>query len=66
MKKILIALAVMLAVQVADAQVKTPEVAQKALDGAIAASKDAKPDAEHFCVRLRAANLSHPLHLPKA
>ena len=42
MKKILIALAVMLAVQVADAQVKTPEVAQKALDGAIAASQDAK------------------------
>ena len=42
MKKILIALAVMLAVQVADAQVKTPEAAQKALDGAIAASQDAK------------------------
>ena len=42
MKKILIALAVMLAVQVADAQVKTPEAAKKALDGAVAASEDAK------------------------
>ena len=42
MKKILIALAIMLAVQVADAQVKTPEVAKKALDGAVAASQDAK------------------------
>ena len=42
MKKILIALAVMFAVQLADAQVKTPEAAQKALDGAIAASQDAK------------------------
>ena len=46
MKKILIALAVMLAVQVADAQVKTPEAAQKALDGAVAASKDAKKAAK--------------------
>ena len=42
MKKILIALAIMLAVQVADAQVKTPEAAKKALDGAITASQDAK------------------------
>ena len=42
MKKILIALAVMLSVQVANAQVKTPEAAQKALEGAIAASQDAK------------------------
>ena len=42
MKKILIALAIMLAVQVADAQVKTPDAAKKALDGAIAASKDEK------------------------
>ena len=32
----------MFAVQLADAQVKTPEAAQKALDGAIAASQDAK------------------------
>ena len=36
------ALAVLLAVQVADAQVKTPEVAKKALAGAEAAAKDAK------------------------
>ena len=42
MKKILIALAVMLAVQVADAQVKTPDAAKKSLDGAVAVSKDAK------------------------
>ena len=42
MKKILIALAIMLAVQVADAQVKTPDVAKKTLDGAVAASQDAK------------------------
>ena len=42
MKKILIALAIMLAVQVADAQVKTPEAAKKALDGAVATSQDAK------------------------
>ena len=46
MKKILIALAIMLAVQVADAQVKTPEAAQKALDGAVAASKDPKKAAK--------------------
>ena len=42
MKKILIALAVLLAVQVADAQVKTPDAAKKALDKAIVASQDAK------------------------
>ncbi len=42
MKRILMALAVLLAVQVADAQVKTPEAAKKSLDNAIAASKDAK------------------------
>ena len=42
MKKILIALALVLAVHAADAQVKTPEVAKKALDGAVAASQDAK------------------------
>ena len=42
MKKILIALAIMLAVQVADAQVKTLEAAKKALDGAVATSQDAK------------------------
>ena len=42
MKKIFIALALMLAVQVADAQVKTPEAAKKALDAAANASQDAK------------------------
>ena len=42
MKKILIALAVLLAVQVADAQVKTPDAAKKALDKAVVASQDAK------------------------
>ena len=42
MKKILIALALILAVQVADAQVKTPEVAKKALDAASIAAQDAK------------------------
>ena len=46
MKKILIALAVLLAVQVADAQVKTPEAAKKALTSAEAASKDAKKAAK--------------------
>ena len=46
MKKILIALAIMLAVQVADAQVKTPEAAKKALDGAVVASQDAKKAAK--------------------
>ena len=42
MKKIFIALALMLALQVADAQVKTPEAAKKALDAAANASQDAK------------------------
>ena len=42
MKKIFIALALMLAVQVVDAQVKTPEAAKKALDAAANASQDAK------------------------
>ena len=36
------ALALILAVQAADAQVKSPEAAKKSLDGAIAASQDAK------------------------
>ena len=48
MKRILIALAVLLAVQVADAQVKSPEAAKKALDKAIENSqnekKASKPD----------------------
>ena len=42
MKRILMALAVLLAVQVADAQVKTPDVAKKAVMAAEAASQDAK------------------------
>ena len=42
MKRILIALAVLLAVQVADAQTKSPEAAKKAVESAAAASKDAK------------------------
>ena len=42
MKKILIALAVLLAVQVADAQVKSVDAAKKAVESAEAASKDAK------------------------
>ena len=42
MKRILMALAVLLAVQVADAQVKTPEAVKKALSAAEAASQDAK------------------------
>ena len=42
MKRILIALAMLAAVQVADAQVKTPDVAAKALTKAEAAAKDAK------------------------
>ena len=46
MKKILIALALVLAVQATNAQVKTPEVAKKALDGAVAASQDAKKAAK--------------------
>ena len=42
MKRILIALAMLAAVQVADAQVKTPDAAAKALTKAEEASKDAK------------------------
>ena len=42
MKKFLIALAVLLSVQVADAQVKTPDAAKKALDKAVVAAQDAK------------------------
>ena len=42
MKRILIALAVLLSVQVADAQTKSPEAAKKAVASAEAASKDAK------------------------
>ena len=40
------ALALILAVQAADAQVKSPEAAKKSLDSAIAASKDAKKAAK--------------------
>ncbi len=46
MKRILIALAVLLAVQVADAQTKTPAAAKSALEKAEAASKDAKKAAK--------------------
>lgn len=46
MKRILMALAILLAVQVADAQVKTPEAAKKSLDNALTASKDAKKAAK--------------------
>ena len=46
MKKIFIALAVILAVQVADAQVKTPDATKKALASAQAASTDAKKAAK--------------------
>ena len=42
MKRILIALAVLLSLQVADAQVKTPEAIKKAVAAAEAASQDAK------------------------
>ncbi len=42
MKRILIALAVLLSVQVADAQTKSPEAARKAVESAEAAAKDAK------------------------
>ena len=42
MKRILLALTVLLSVQLADAQVKAPEAAKKAVDAAEAASKDAK------------------------
>lgn len=46
MKRILIALAVLLSVQVADAQTKSPEAARKAVESAEAASKDAKKAAK--------------------
>ena len=46
MKRILIALAVLLSVQVADAQTKTPEAAKKAVVSAEAASQDAKKAAK--------------------
>ena len=46
MKRILIALAVLLSVQVADAQTKSPEAAKKALMSAEAASQDAKKAAK--------------------
>ena len=42
MKRILIALAVLLSLQVADAQVKTPEAIKKAVSAAEAAAQDAK------------------------
>ena len=42
MKRILIALAVLLSVQVADAQVKTPEAAKKAVESAEAAAQNPK------------------------
>ena len=42
----MIALAVLLSVQVADAQTKSPEAAKKALESAVAASKDAKKAAK--------------------
>ena len=42
MKRILIALAVLLSVQVTDAQTKSPEAARKAVESAEAAAKDAK------------------------
>ncbi len=46
MKRILIALAVLLAVQTVDAQTKSPEAAKKALESAKAASQDAKKAAK--------------------
>ena len=46
MKRILIALAVLLSVQLADAQTKTPDAAKKAVESAVAASKDAKKGAK--------------------
>ena len=42
MKRILLALTVLLSVQLADAQVKAPDAAKTAVDAAEAASKDAK------------------------
>ena len=46
MKRILIALAVLLSIHAADAQVKTPEAAKKALESAKSASLDAKKSAK--------------------
>ncbi len=46
MKRILIALAMLAAFQVADAQVKTPDAAAKAVEKAVAAAKDAKKSAK--------------------
>ena len=46
MKRILIALALLAAVQVADAQVKSPAAASKAVASAEAASNDAKKAAK--------------------
>ena len=46
MKRILIALAVLLAAQVADAQVKTPEAAKKAVESAKAAAENPKKAAK--------------------
>ena len=46
MKRILIALALLAAVQIADAQVKSPSAAAKAVTSAEAASKDAKKAAK--------------------
>ena len=46
MKRILIALAMLAAVQLADAQVKSPEAAAKAIEKAEAATKDAKKAAK--------------------
>ena len=42
MKKILLAIAVLLTVQLADAQVKSPDAAKKAVEAAEAAANDAK------------------------
>ena len=46
MKRILIALAVLLSVQVADAQTKTPEAAKKAVESAEAAAANPKKAAK--------------------
>ena len=46
MKKILLALAVLLTVQLADAQVKSPDAAKKAVEAAEAAAKDPKKAAK--------------------
>ena len=59
MKRILIALAVLLSVQVADAQTKTPEAAKKALVSAEAASQDAKKAAKENTEHLHGIVFSH-------